>query len=107
MPEVNVGVDGSVRRIDEEGGAMPGRAVGCDSPPHTRSPQETRVHARLMTSPTKTSYGHPVIEQKGVARARITLQDTGRSRDEVAIQKPKFDYPTSVKSVVKTSKNLV
>ena len=26
---------------------------------------------------------------------------------EVAIQKPKFDYPTSVKSVVETSKNLV
>jgi len=56
--------------------------------------------AKKKASPKAAAAKKPAFVEKKVGGAK-----NGGTR-KVAVQKPKFDYPTSVKSVVKTSKNL-
>merc|ERR1711923_197680 len=56
--------------------------------------------AKKKATPKAAAAKKPAFVEKKVGGAK-----NGGTR-KVAVQKPKFDYPTSVKTVVKTSKNL-
>merc|ERR1719342_1874210 len=58
------------------------------------------MFAKKKATPEAAAAKKPAFVEKKVGGAK-----NGGTR-KVAVQKPKFDYPTSVKNVVKTSKNL-
>merc|ERR1712029_193155 len=56
--------------------------------------------AKKKATPKAAAAKKPAFVEKKVGGAK------NEGTRKVAVQKPKFDYPTSVKAVVKTSKNL-